>query len=238
VTLSTDRPCVGLLCGALLALVLAGCGADGDPSRDGGPDAPRVDARVSRCGLPLPGSVCRGPLELDRCVGTGVETVRCDAGLVCGTDPEVGFGAICLHPGDPCGVIPPDGVCSGTIRTRCDDGDLETFDCTELFGVCSESLGRCRHVCELSGVSPAGRCLSGRLLRCVFRDGTYAVEDLACPAGTVCATLAETGSPTCQPAPPCAELGPAGACDGTLLRRCEAGQQVVTDCAESGRGCV
>lgn len=222
----------------VILTMLAGCGDDAAPARDAGPDAAAIDARLAPCGLAPPGSTCASSFELDRCEGTKLVSVTCDAGLVCGSEPSTGAGATCVHEGDACGVIGREGACSGTILTRCDNQKLETIDCAQLFGTCSTILGRCSHACESASVSAVGRCVRGALVRCVFDDGVYRVDTTTCPAGTVCDDDPDTGYPTCLPAPACADLDGQGACDGDTLRRCVDGQPQVTDCAASGEVCV
>lgn len=221
-----------------LSLVLTACGDDDDgPSADASVDA-------TPCGLPGPGSRCASVTTLERCEGADIVTVDCAAeGRVCGADPAHAAGGACVADGDGCGVIVWDGVCTGTVLTFCDGGVLEVSDCAETGRVCGwagDDVGfDCISGCEADGVPVEGRCVGTTAVeRCEWVDGNYVAVTETCEGGAICTTVPETGWPGCLVPGPCASVGPAGACDGALLSRCDGTSLLVTDCAASGRVCA
>jgi hypothetical protein len=233
---------------ALSALLLAAaCGGGG--GTDGGsadgrlPDASPPDVALAACGIEEPGSRCVGAAGLERCDGTSIVSETCPSGTMCGSDIDLGAGASCGQSGGPCGVVTTVGACSGPMLTRCTTSGLLIVDCGSSFAGCAwdpvKLVYRCASECENRGVNAEGKCVDGRLQRCVFSDGQFRVVSDACPAGTVCVTFGpDTGKPACAPEPPCGALGAGGACDGDVLSRCAGGSLDTVDCGAAGQVCA
>jgi hypothetical protein len=229
---------------ALLVLVLAACGSSGSAA-----DAPPADARVSPCGLPLPGSRCKSVTSFESCSGSAVVTNECPAGQSCAPDPSGSGGAVCVGNGTSCGSLGR-GRCSGAILGLCVAGTIVTTDCAAAYGTCdfvaADGTNECTTPCDQAGVDADGVCVSGRVRRCVFANGAYRIDEQACPAGTSCGADPVTGDMACVPG--CTDVDSSGRCDGNSVVRCSGGRSVSTACgagttcawggATSGYACV
>lgn len=231
----------------LLLALLAACGDDAPGAPDASPPAPPdativADGPPAPCGLEAPGTRCASSTLLERCVGTAVEEIDCAAQRdLCGPDPLVEGGETCISAGAACGVIGDLGACAGSVLAYCDGGRLVVRDCFDQYAECAwqdDATGHnCLTACVVEDVSVEGECAGAGIRRCVFEDGRFVVRTDACPGGTSCDTVPETGWPGCLPVG-CPDLGPQGSCAGERLTRCDGGREVTTDCAAAGDVCA
>lgn len=240
---------LALAVGLALVAIAAACGDDEARPPDAGADADaaQADAPLAPCGLEEPGTRCASSTVLERCDGTAIEEVDCGAiGALCGPDPaRPQDGEACIEDGDPCGLIDFQGACAGVVLAYCgtQSGTLRVADCGDSWSICAwagPSIGYdCTTECALKNLTAEGECKgAGAIERCVFRDGAYVIEEHACPAGTSCQLVDETGWPGCLPEPACAGIGPAGRCGGDTLTRCVGGVLQSTNCAAAGKVCA
>ena len=226
-------------CAVLLVLLATACGDD-EGLPDGAPT--QVDAALSECGLPLPGSRCAGATKLERCDGKAVQAVDCPA--LCGPNPE-GSGFACVAKGDACGPIDVYGACAGTVLVYCSNRSaaLEVVDCAGLQATCgyiNTKIGYgCATECTQAGVFAEGQCEGPALVRrCRFDAAGYHVTRETCPTGTTCQEIFDTAGVACVANGNCSTLGPEGRCAGTHLQRCEGGTIKDTDCGLADMACT
>lgn len=231
----------GLLLAIFVALGAVGCGGGDD---DQPIDAATADGPPSACGLEEPGTRCMSSTVLERCNGAMIEQVDCAAdGRLCGPDPaNPTVAEACVGSGDACGGVSNDGACAGTVLVYCSSQSMQLVatDCAGNYSICAFTGPDgydCTTQCALDNVTPEGECQGNAIHRCRFEDGSYNVVDDACPTGTTCQTVDETGWPGCLPSASCTNIGPSGKCTGDTLTLCVGGAPQNTNCAATGQVC-
>ena len=222
----------------LLLTFLAACGDDG--SR---PPPPPVDAMADAWPCELAAPICRDSATLTTCDLTTASSIDVDcaaSGSLCGVGAD--GRAACVAFGEPCGDPDRATACSGTVLQACDE-DADTrivTDCRDHFGTCAVDnwFGHsCTSPCTDAGVGADGGCdTAGRVVRCTFTDGVYAVATEICDPGTRC-VVTDTGGAACVPRTIC-EAGRTGRCVGEVAERCDGATTVPEDCAAADRVCV
>jgi hypothetical protein len=134
-------------------------------------------------------------------------------------------------PGGACGNVPYEGVCSGSTVAWCQNGKIDTFDCSgwEQGFTCGWETSELQFWC----VDPA-TCQSNCAGK-MCGEGGCGKSCGTCGSGMSCDQSGKYCMPKAGEA--CGALTFQGQCYGNVLAFCSESKVVVTDCTESGKLC-
>ena len=152
------------------------------------------------------------------------------------------------YTGEPCGTIPIEGKCSGTVARYCAGTTIWEHDCAsdgeiciedEMGAICGEEPGdggdiEFIDVCQ--GISEMGVCDRENNAAVICQGGAELITLECTPLNARCTYDSETGHAVCADVSGCGEIGEEGVCRGTMSVYCWDDILYYEECGETA-GC-